>query len=164
MTLEFGFPPYPKLCDFTLWQRNGNCSVSVVWKITTCWLFGSYPSVPIMVAGLPLSADSYMAYREWGFLMPMSACTNREGWRETASLSTANSCLLPAYSQHIIPPFLHNLANVWGSHISSSEYLYKFHMFCTSQPAKIWLHTSVQIWSTLFNFQPFWIASKQILL
>ena len=89
MNLEFGFPPYPKLCDFTLWRRNGNCLVSVVWTITTCW-----PSVPIMIAGLLLSVDAYMAYREWGFLMPMSACTNREGWRETASLSTANSCLL----------------------------------------------------------------------
>ena len=31
-----------------------------------------YPSVPIMVAGLPLSADAYMANREWGSLMIMS--------------------------------------------------------------------------------------------
>ena len=31
---------------------------------------------------------------EWGFLMPMSGCTNRDGWRETASLSIANSSLL----------------------------------------------------------------------
>ena len=37
------------------------------------------------------TADPYIANREWGFPMPMSACINREGWRETAPLSTANS-------------------------------------------------------------------------
>ena len=34
----------------------------------------------------------------------------------------------------------------------------KFHILCTSQPAKIWCHTSVQARSTLFDFPPFWTA------
>ena len=37
-----------------------------------------------------------------------------------------------------------------------------FHMVCISQRAKIWWQTSVQARSTLFDFPPFWIASKQI--
>ena len=81
------------LMCLTLRRINGNCLVSVVWRFTPCWLF-FYPLVSIMITGLLLSADAYMAYREWDFLLPMSACTNREAWRETASLSIANFWLL----------------------------------------------------------------------
>ena len=84
IVLEFGFLQYPKSCVFTLRRRNGNCLVSVVWKITTCWLFGDL----FLRANHGRRSASlrwrYMANREWGFLIPMSPCANREGWRETA--------------------------------------------------------------------------------
>ena len=36
----------------------------------------------------------------------------------------------------------------------------KFHMVCSSQPAKIWWQTSIQLWSTLFDLHPFWIFQR----
>ena len=66
-----------------------------------------------------------MVNREWGFLMPMSACTNREGWRETASLSTATILGTTVVSWWLAShtSFHHNPENVWGCHISSSQYI-----------------------------------------
>ena len=85
--------------------------------------FGVYSSALIMVTGLPLSTDTYMANRKWSFLMPMSPCANREGWKETAFplvlfLITTRVGWWPA----CCTSFPHNLANVWGCYISLSQY------------------------------------------
>ena len=53
-----------------------------------------------------LSANTHMANREWGFLIPVSAWTNREGWREMASLSTALLTTIVGYGQCVVLPFL----------------------------------------------------------
>ena len=93
-----------------------NYHVLAFWRLS---------SALIMVAGLSLSADAYMANREWGFLMPMSPCANREDWRETAFplvlfLITTIVGWRPAFRTS----FPHNPANVWGCHISLSQYIY----------------------------------------
>ena len=68
---------------FTLWRINGNCLISVVWKFTTCWLFGCFflntnhgrrSASPLMHTWLIGS----------GVLpCPCHLVLNREGWRKT---------------------------------------------------------------------------------
>ena len=54
---------------------------SVVWKFTTCWFFWrALPRYQIW-SRVCFSADTYMANREWGPPMPISASNDREGWR-----------------------------------------------------------------------------------
>ena len=63
------------LCVFTLWRIIGNCLVSIVWKITTCWVFWWF--IPQCHSWSPVcfSADAYMANKGWGSPMLMSPCT-----------------------------------------------------------------------------------------
>ena len=122
--LEFGFLSYPKVCSwffneqrqllmrlhpltttwqhlcvFTLWWMNGNWLISVVWKFTTCWFFWRALSRHQIWSRVCFSADTYMANREWGPPMPISACNNRDEVKERWSLPLPrfyNSCLLPS--------------------------------------------------------------------
>ena len=64
MTLEFRFLLYTKLSVFTFQWTNGNCLVSVVWKMTTCWFFGSLFLHTNHGCCPRHSADAYMANRE----------------------------------------------------------------------------------------------------
>ena len=57
-----------------------------------------------MVTGLPLSSDEYMANWEWGFLMPMSACTNRVEEKRPFHLKySAYYYSLPMASASLLP-------------------------------------------------------------
>ena len=69
------FLPYPKLFVFTFLRTKGNCLVSVIWKITTCWFFGALFLCTNHGHCLPLTADAYMANREWDSLMTMAPNT-----------------------------------------------------------------------------------------
>ena len=69
---------------------------SVVWKFTTCWFFWrALPRYQIW-SRVCFSADTYMANREWGPPMPISACNDREGWRRDGLSPLPLFCLLPS--------------------------------------------------------------------
>ena len=81
---------------FLVFQRTAGNSLWYLHPSTKKWSLNSFCNMKIhhVLAFFSLStnhgrrvclsaADAYMANREWGFLMLMSACTNREGWRET---------------------------------------------------------------------------------
>ena len=87
--LGFGFLPYPKLYVFTLRRINGNYLASVVWKITTCWLFCLSFLRKNHGRCRPLSADAYTANKEGDSLMTMSTSANMGGLkREGLSTDT----------------------------------------------------------------------------
>ena len=85
-------------------QLLGFRSLKIYHVLTFLAVFPQYQSW----SQVCFSSDAYMAIREWGSPMPMSAGTNREGWRETASLSTANSAYyyrrLIASVSHLFSP------------------------------------------------------------
>ena len=105
-TLESGFLPYPKLCVFALQRTNSNWLFSVVWKMTTCWLFGGLILCTNHGRCLPLSADAYMVNSEWDSLMTKLPNANR-GELKRNGLSTATILgnyysQLTAYASHLL--------------------------------------------------------------
>ena len=118
MTLEFGFLSYPKLClQFSMNKRqllmclhpsmNKQQLLSFrslkIFHVLAFWQFLPQYQSWLQVC---FSTDAYMAYREWGSPMPKLACTNRKGWRETASLSTILLTTIVSWASesHLLPP------------------------------------------------------------
>ena len=77
--------PGNSLCVFTRWWINGNYLVSVVWKFTTCWFFFFCNFFLKLWSQVCLSADIYIANKEWGSPMPILPCNNREDERDSLS-------------------------------------------------------------------------------
>ena len=87
----------------TRWRMNGNNLFSVVWKFTTGWFFRWVLHRYQSWSKVCFSADIYMANREWGSPTPISHCNDREGRRETASLSIILLTTIVTDGQRVAP-------------------------------------------------------------